>query len=59
MNVSDYILEFLEKKKIKDVFLITGGAVSFLVDAFSRNKKIKYTSVAHVLFISKIFALEK
>ena len=47
MNVSDYILEFLEKKKIKDVFLITGGAVSFLVDAFSRNKKIKYTSVAH------------
>ena len=47
MNVSDYILEFLQKKKVKDVFLITGGAVSFLVDAFSRNKKINYTSVAH------------
>ena len=47
MNLSDYTLKFLQKKKIKDVFLITGGAISFLVDAFSRNRKIKYTSVAH------------
>ena len=47
MNLSDYILDFLEKKKIKDVFLITGGAICFLVDAFSRNKKINYISVAH------------
>ena len=29
------------------MFLITGGAISFMVDAFSRNKKIKYTCVAH------------
>ena len=47
MNVSDYVLNFLVSKKIKDVFLITGGAISFMVDAFSRNKKIKYTCVAH------------
>ena len=47
MNLSDYVLNFLVKKKIKDVFLITGGAISFMVDAFSRNKKIKYTCVAH------------
>ncbi len=47
MNLSDYVLDFLEKKKVKDVFLITGGAICFLVDAFSRNKKIKYVSVAH------------
>ncbi len=47
MNLSDYTLKFLQKKKVKDVFLITGGAISFLVDAFSRNNKIKYTSVAH------------
>src|SRR6056300_207597 len=47
MNLSDFVLNFLVKKKIKDVFLITGGAISFMVDAFSRNKKIKYTSVAH------------
>ena len=47
MNVSDYVLKFLVSKKIKDVFLITGGAISFMIDAFSRNKNIKYTCVAH------------
>ena len=47
MNLADYTLKFLEKKKIKKVFLITGGAISFIVDAFSRNKKIQYISVAH------------
>lgn len=47
MNLSDYVLHFLEKKKVKKVFLLTGGAICFLVDAFSRNKKINYISVAH------------
>jgi len=47
MNLSDYVLDFLEKKNVKEVFLITGGAISFMVDAFSRNRKIKYVSVAH------------
>ena len=47
ITVADYIISFLEKKKVKDVFLITGGAVSFIVDAFSRNKKVKYVSVGH------------
>ena len=47
MNLSDYVLNFIEKKKVKEVFLITGGAISFMVDAFSRNNKIKYISVAH------------
>ncbi len=47
MNLSDYTLKFLEKKKVKKVFLITGGAIAFMIDAFSRNKKIKYISVAH------------
>ena len=45
-NLSDYVLKFLIKK-IKNVFLITGGAISFLVDAFSKTNKIKYTCVAH------------
>ena len=47
MNLSDYVLKFLISKKIKNVFLITGGAISFMVDSFSRVKKIKYTCVAH------------
>ncbi len=47
MDLSDYTLKFLLEKKVKNVFLITGGAISFMVDAFSRNKKIRYTSVGH------------
>ncbi len=47
MNLSDYVLNFLEKKNVKNVFTITGGAICFLMDAFSRNKNITYTSVAH------------
>jgi len=35
------------KKNIKNVFLMTGGAISFMIDAFSRTKKINYTCVAH------------
>ena len=42
MLVSDYILNFLIKKKVKKVFLITRGAITFVVDAFSRTKKINY-----------------
>lgn len=47
MEVSDFILDFLEKKKVKHVFTLTGGAISFILDAFSRNKKIKYIPVTH------------
>ncbi len=47
MLVSDYILDFLVKKRVKKVFLITGGAITFVVDAFSRNKKINYIDCGH------------
>ena len=47
MNLSDFVLKFLLKKKVEKVFLITGGAISFMVDAFSRNNKINYISVGH------------
>jgi len=47
MTVAEYILKFLTSKNVKDVFLMTGGAISFAVDAFSKNKNIKYTCVAH------------
>jgi len=35
MKVPDYILQFLISKKIKNVFLMIGGAISFIIDAFS------------------------
>ncbi len=47
MNLSDYVLKFLKERKVKNVFLITGGAISFMIDSFSRTKGIKYTCVAH------------
>jgi len=47
MTVAEYILKFLISKNVNNVFLMTGGAISFVVDEFSRNKKIKYTCAAH------------
>ena len=47
MTVAEYILKFLISKNVKNVFLMTGGAISFVVDAFPKNKKIKYTCIAH------------
>jgi thiamine pyrophosphate-dependent acetolactate synthase large subunit-like protein len=39
MTVAEYILKFLISKNVNNVFLITGGAISFIVDEFSRNKR--------------------
>lgn len=47
MNVSDYILDFLVSQGVKHVFLITGGAIAFTIDAFSKRKDIKHICVAH------------
>lgn len=47
MQVADYILEFLSSQGIKHVFLMTGGAIAFVVDAFSRRKDISYICTAH------------
>jgi len=38
MNVSHYIAKYLEKKKIKNIFLVTGGGMMFLTDALSKSK---------------------
>jgi acetolactate synthase-1/2/3 large subunit len=38
MNVSYFIADYLEKKKIKNIFLVTGGGMMFLTDALSKSK---------------------
>ena len=38
MNVSEYIVKYLEEKKIKNVFLVTGGGMMFMVNALSKSK---------------------
>ncbi len=47
MTVSDYIINTLEKQKIKEVFLVTGGAIAFLVDALHNRKNIRYICMQH------------
>ena len=38
MNLSHFVANYLEKKKIKDIFLVTGGGMMFLTDAISKSK---------------------
>ena len=46
-NTSDVILDFLVSKGVNTVFLLTGGAIAFTVDAFSKRKDISYVCVQH------------
>jgi acetolactate synthase-1/2/3 large subunit len=47
IKVSDYVIKFLEKKKITTVFTVSGGGSIFLCDALYRSKKVKYISHHH------------
>jgi len=46
-QLNDFVLDFLVKQGVKQVFLITGGAISFLIDAFHGRKDISYVSCGH------------
>ena len=45
--LSDYVIDFLVKKGITDIFLVSGGGIMYLLDSVGRNKKIKYISNHH------------
>ena len=47
MNLSDYVVSFLENKGIKNVFTVSGGGSIFLCDALYRAKKLKYVCNHH------------
>jgi acetolactate synthase I/II/III large subunit len=47
MNGADYIAEFLARVGSKQVFLLTGGACAFMVDAVSRHPELTYTCFQH------------
>jgi acetolactate synthase-1/2/3 large subunit len=42
MKVSDYVLKYLKDLGVNHAFLVTGGALAFLVDAFDKNKNLEY-----------------
>ena len=41
IRVSDLIIKYFEKQKIRHIFLLPGGGNMFLVDAVAKSKKIK------------------
>ena len=47
MTGAEYIAEFLRRRGSTNIFLITGGACAFIVDAIGRNPGMKYTCFQH------------
>ena len=56
MKLADYVVQFLEKKKINTVFTVSGGGSIFLCDGLYKAKKLKYISCHHEQAVS--FAAE-
>jgi acetolactate synthase I/II/III large subunit len=47
IRVADYIANFLYKKKVKKVFLLSGGGMMHLLDAISRHPDVDYVCNHH------------
>ena len=47
MRLSDFVINFLAKKNIKNVFTVSGGGSIFLCDALHKSKKLIYISCHH------------
>ena len=56
MRVADFVIKFLEDKKINTVFTVSGGGSIFLCDALYKSTKLKYISCHHEQAVS--FATE-
>lgn len=41
MKVSDYIIQFIEKKGISDIFLLPGGGMMHLLDSLAKNASLQ------------------
>jgi acetolactate synthase-1/2/3 large subunit len=42
MLLSDYVIQFLATKGIRDVFLVSGGGIMYLLDSLARNPEVHY-----------------
>ena len=47
MTGAEYIAEFLLQRGTDKIFLVTGGACAFIVDAIGRNPKLSYVCFHH------------
>ena len=46
IRLADYVVKFLEKKKINTVFTVSGGGSIFLCDALYKSKK---SNISHII----------
>ncbi|HUB81285.1 MAG TPA: thiamine pyrophosphate-binding protein [Bryobacteraceae bacterium] len=42
MLLSDYVIQFLADKGVRDVFLVSGGGIMYLLDSLARNPEVRY-----------------
>lgn len=47
IKLSDYVIDFLVKKGIHDIFLVSGGGIMHLCDSVGRNNQMSYISNHH------------
>jgi acetolactate synthase-1/2/3 large subunit len=47
MKVSDIVIQFLESKKIKHVFTVSGGGCIHLIDSLGKAENLDYVCVHH------------
>lgn len=47
MKVSDFVFDYLAKKGVRQVFVLTGGGAMHLDDSLGRSKTITYTCFLH------------
>ena len=52
MRLADFVIKFLEEKKIDTVFTVSGGGSIFLCDALYKSKKLKYIACHHEQAVS-------
>jgi acetolactate synthase I/II/III large subunit len=47
IKLSDYIMEFIADRGVKDIFMLPGGGCMHLVDSLGRNKRLRAVSCLH------------
>ena len=47
MTGAEYIAKFLENQNSKNIFVVTGGACAFIIDAVAQNKSLNYYPFHH------------
>jgi acetolactate synthase-1/2/3 large subunit len=52
IKLSDYVTQFLARRGIKHVFMLTGGGCMHLVDSFGRQKGMEYVCCLHVQVVA-------